>query len=272
MRPEVLTVEAVEREGPGVVTLRFDESHDVAPGQFGMWWVPGVDEIPMSYAADDAILVRDVGEATAALCGMEPGDRVGVRGPFGEPFDVPSSDELVVVGGGTGMAPVAVLAETASRAGADVTVLIGAATADQVAYDDRLAAVADVGVATEDGTQGHEGLVTDLLDAVLVDGDGGGGTGDPAVGLDAVAPQHVATCGPEPMMAAVLDRFADRPGDVQVCLERYMKCGIGICGSCCIDDDGSPVCADGPVYRAPAVVDGEFGLYHRDAAGRIEEF
>lgn len=265
MRPTIRTVDAVVEHGPGVATVRFDEVHDVAPGQFGMWWVPGVDEIPMSYADEDAILVRAVGEATEALCAMEPGDRVGVRGPFGEPFEVPASGELVVVGGGTGMAPVAVLAEAASAAGADVTVLIGAASADQVAYADRLAAVADVGVATEDGSRGHEGLVTELLDSAR---DGG----DAATGVGPVAPDEVASCGPEPMMAAVLDRFVDRPGDVQVCLERYMKCGIGICGSCCIDGSGSPVCSDGPVYRADAVTGGEFGLYHRDAAGRIEEF
>ena len=155
------------------------------------------------------------------------------------------------------MAPVALLTEAAASKGADVTTLIGAATAGELVFENRLSSVADVRVATEDGTAGYEGLVTELLDEVIDE-----------KGM----PTNVASCGPELMMSAVLDRFDGRPEDVQLCLERYMKCGVGICGSCCIDDSGSPVCSDGPVYRGDELANGEFGVYHRDAAARKEYF
>lgn len=256
MRPRRLRVRERVEEGDGIFTLRFDEEFDVVAGEFGMYWVYGVDEIPMSFAYRDGITVRAVGDATEAMSALEEGDHLGMRGPFGTGFDVPD-DDLLVVGGGTGMAPTAMLAEQAAGRGADVTVLVGAATADEVVFDERLADVADVRVATEDGSCGHEGLVTELIDDI-VDERG--------------EPEDVAACGPEPMMAAVLDRFSDRPDDVQVALERYMKCGIGVCGSCCVDPTGSPVCAEGPVYRGSEVEGGEFGVYHRDAAARKRFF
>jgi dihydroorotate dehydrogenase electron transfer subunit len=256
MRPINLEVTERVQEGDGIATLRFDTSFDVSPGEFGMFWIRGVDEIPMSFAYDDGVTVRGVGGATNAMLSMTEGDELGVRGPFGTPFDVPD-DDVVIVGGGTGMAPVALLTEAAAANGADVTTLIGAATAEELVFEDRLDAVADVRVATEDGTAGYEGLVTGLLDEVVE---------------QKGVPTKVASCGPEPMMSAVLDRFDDRPGDVQLCLERYMKCGIGICGSCCIDDTGSPVCSDGPVYRGDDLKNGEFGVYHRDGAARKEYF
>ena len=258
MRPIPLEVTERVEEGDGIVTLHFDRTFDVSPGEFGMFWVHGVDEIPMSFAYDDGITVRGVGEATNAMLSLSEGDTFGVRGPFGTPFNVPDSDEdIVIVGGGTGMAPVALLTEAAAASGADVTTLIGAATADEIVFGDRLSKVADVRVSTEDGSAGYEGLVTELLDDVIEE------KGEPA---------QVASCGPELMMSAVLDRFDDRPSDVQLCLERYMKCGVGICGSCCIDDSGSPVCSEGPVYQGDELTNGEFGVYHRDAAARKEYF
>ncbi len=256
MRPIQVEVTEVEREGDGIATIRWDREFDVSAGEFGMFWVHGVDEVPMSYSYSDGITVRAVGDATEAMMDLEPGDLLGVRGPYGSTFDVPE-EEVVVVGGGTGMAPVAMLTEEAAAAGADVTTLIGAASADEVVFRDRLSEVADVRVATEDGSMGFEGLVTELLDDV-VDEKG--------------EPSEAAACGPEPMMAAVLDRFSGRREDVQCSLERYMKCGFGVCGSCCIDDSGSPVCRDGPVYRGTKLDNGEFGVYHRDAAARKEYF
>lgn len=256
MRPIQVEVTEVEREGDGIASVRWNRELDVSAGEFGMFWVHGVDEVPMSFSYPDGITVRAVGEATEAMLELEPGDLLGVRGPFGSTFDVPV-DDVVIVGGGTGMAPVALLSEEAAAVGADVTTLIGAATEGEVVFDDRLKEVADVRVATEDGSQGYEGLVTELLDEVVEE------KGEPS---------DVAACGPEPMMAAVLDRFDDRSDDVQFSLERYMKCGFGICGSCCIDPSGSPVCSEGPVYRGSELADGEFGVYHRDAAARKDYF
>ncbi|MDY6776387.1 MAG: dihydroorotate dehydrogenase electron transfer subunit [Halobacteria archaeon] len=259
MRPIDLEVTEVIEEGDGIATLRFDREFDVSAGNYGMFWVRGVDEVPMSFSYPDGITVRAIGETTQAMTEMEVGDSLGVRGPFGESFDLPDSDsgEVVVVGGGTGMAPVALLTEEAAREGLDVTTLIGAATADEVVFEQRLSSLdgVDVRVATDDGTKGHEGYVTELLD-----------------GYDADDVDMVASCGPEPMMAKVLERYDEEDVEVRFSLERYMKCGIGICGSCCIDDTGSRVCADGPVYDGDSLRGGEFGVYHRDAAGRKEEF
>ncbi|MDY7083099.1 MAG: dihydroorotate dehydrogenase electron transfer subunit, partial [Halobacteria archaeon] len=197
MRPINLEITEVVEEGDGIKTLLFDRSFDVSAGEFGMFWVRGVDEIPMSLSYSNGITVRGVGETTDAMLEMEKGDEMGMRGPYGSTFDVPEDGEMVIVGGGTGMAPVALLTEEAARNGVEVTTLIGAKTADELVFEERLSEVANanVEVATEDGTKGHEGFVTELLD-----------------GYENA--DYIASCGPEPMMAKVLERYDARPADV----------------------------------------------------------
>ncbi|MCX9015285.1 MAG: dihydroorotate dehydrogenase electron transfer subunit, partial [Candidatus Methanoperedens sp.] len=101
-------------------------------------------------------------------------------------------------------------------------------------------------VATDDGSAGMKGYVTGLLDDV-----------------DAGKFDMIYCCGPEPMMKKVLDRVP--PEKAQFSLHRYFKCGIGVCGACCID--GLRVCKDGPVFRGDVLKETEFGKFKRDGCG-----
>jgi dihydroorotate dehydrogenase electron transfer subunit len=242
----VTLVEVVE-ETPSVATLVFDRAFAFEPGQFVMVWVPGVDEVPMALSSATSISVQRVGEATAALCALSPGDRIGVRGPYGRGF--PAGGNVLAVAGGIGAAPLLPLAES----GRVRTFLLGARTAAELPFRARLGAATDLRQATDDGSAGRHGYVADLLGEVEL------------ASYDAIC-----VCGPEPMMAAVLDRLAaagalDRSF---FSLHRYMKCGVGVCGSCAVDPDGLCVCRDGPVFPGPVVARSELGRHTRDACGR----
>jgi len=243
----VVTVVGAVAETPSVTTLSFDRSFAFEPGQFVMVWVPGLDEVPMALSSPDSISVQRVGDATSALVALGPGDRLGVRGPYGRGF--PLVGNVLAVAGGIGAAPLLPLAE----AGRVSTFLLGARTATELPFTSRLGAVTDLRLATDDGSAGRHGYVADLLGEV-----------------DVASFDAVCVCGPEPMMAAVRDRLAsvgalDRSF---FSLHRYMKCGVGVCGSCAIDPDGLCVCRDGPVFPGPVVAASELGRHARDACGR----
>lgn len=234
-------------ETPSVRTLHFHEKIVFRAGQFVMVWIPGVDEIPMALSSDRSITVQNVGQATAALCTLKPGDLLGLRGPFGNGF--PDSGHTLAIAGGVGAAPLLPLA----IAGRAETFLLGARTADELLFQEELGKWTRLRVATDDGSSGHHGRVTDLLDKE-----------DPTVY------ERICVCGPEKMMHGVLG-ILDKKGiadHAYFSLHRYMKCGIGLCGSCCMDPSGLRVCRDGPIFRGDTLLASEFGRYCRDASGR----
>ena len=244
--PLVCEISDIIDETPSVRTLFFHQKIVFQAGQFVMVWVPGVDEIPMALSSDRSITVQNVGQATAALCAMKPGDMLGIRGPFGNGF--PDIGHTLAIAGGVGAAPLLPLAMT----GRAETFLLGARTADELLFRERLGNRTRLLIATDDGSSGHHGLVTDLL-----------------TNEDPAAYNQICVCGPERMMHAVL-RMLDQEGIADhgyFSLHRYMKCGIGLCGSCCIDPDGRRVCRDGPVFRGETLLASEFGHYCRDASG-----
>ncbi len=258
--PDITPVTEIVGETPEIRSLYFDSpsvSSESEPGQFLMIWVMGEDEIPMavSRAGTDAtvgITVEKVGDATSKLHELEEGSLIGVRGPYGNGFDL-SGDKLLIVGGGCGMAPLGYTAEEALRRGKEATVVISAETEESLVFKSRIESLdADLFVATEDGSAGVEGLTTDALERVLSDSD-----------FDSCL-----ICGPERMMAASAELVESNGIPVQVSLNRYLKCGIGLCGSCTIDPSGLRVCEEGPVFRYEEIKDGEFGDYRRDASGR----
>jgi len=162
-------------------------------------------------------------------------------GPLGLPFALPASGQrAVLVGGGTGIASLYELAVQARGRG-PVTVLLGARRAgDLLAERDFAALDVDLRVATEDGSQGHRGLVTELLERVLDDG------GQAAV----------YACGPTPMMRRAAEIAAARGRACQVSLENRMACGFGVCLGCAVpraDGTIALVCRDGPIFAAAAV-------------------
>ena len=242
-------------ETPSTVTLRFAYAPPARPGQFVMVWVPGDDELPMSLSYVDGsakgVTVKAMGATSAHILDLTPGTPIGIRGPYGNAFDL-TPRRLLVVAGGSGAAVLAPAAEAARRGGAQLTVALGATKAPELLFAERFRSMgAEVRLATDDGSVGHKGYVTDVVAQLL---------GGPR--YDAVW-----TCGPEIMMRKVID--AARPAGVPVfcSVERVMKCALGLCDACALGP--YHVCQDGPVFPGEALAAlPEFGRLKRDASGR----
>ncbi|MFY9750233.1 MAG: dihydroorotate dehydrogenase electron transfer subunit [Methanoregula sp.] len=245
--PVRVSTTKIKKETPSVKTFFFDREFPFEPGQFVMVWVPGVDEIPMALSSANSITVQKVGDATGAMFDLEPDAPLGIRGPFGNGFT--RGEKMLAIAGGVGAAPILPLA----RSDCVMTMLLGARTEKELLFVDQLDESTDVIIATDDGTLGQHGFVTDLMKDISL-----------------AAYDRIAVCGPEPMMSAVLSKI-DSVGlasKTEFSLHRYMKCGVGICGSCCIDPDGLRVCRDGPIFSGELLRKSEFGHYSRDASGR----
>jgi dihydroorotate dehydrogenase electron transfer subunit len=222
-------------ENPRTVTLVLDASLEASPGQFAMLWLPGLDEKPFSIARADPLTfaVSRVGPFSEALHSLVEGDRLWFRGPFGKGFPLEGRRALLA-GGGYGAAPLWFLARTLlQRKRVRVEVALGARSAAGLLFVERFRALGvPVRLATEDGSAGAAGLVTDTVGPLLTAG-----------GFD-----HLYACGPEGMLDA-LARLAGGAGvAAHLSYEAYMRCGIGVCGSC--EHSGRLVCLDGPVFRA----------------------
>lgn len=223
------------------------------PGQFNMLYLFGVGEVPISMSGDpideNAIVhtIRAVGSVTNGLAQIRPGERLGLRGPFGSswPTDIARGRDVVVVTGGIGLAPLRPLIYHLLRFRKDfgrIVLLYGARTPRDLLYGSELEAWRDRGdiqvLVTVDHAEpswhGSVGLVTSLLG--LADFDA-----QQAIGM---------TCGPEVMMRFVLEAFEKRGvGDdrLYLSLERNMQCAVGFCGHCQFGPNF--VCMDGPVFR-----------------------
>lgn len=244
-------IEKIIEETPSIRTFIFDRTFRAAPGQYIMVWVRGVDEVPMSLSYDNAITVQKVGDATSAMFGLAKGDTLGVRGPYGNGFTL-TGNSILVIAGGVGAAPLASLAELAHSRGMAVTTLLGAKMRDELLFAERFRKAGELRIATDDGSLGHAGFVTQILES-----------------MDAGNFDGIYTCGPELMMARILNIVKGSMLDkLQLSLHRYIKCGFGICGACCIDPDGMRVCADGPVFTGSRLANSEFAKYRRNECGR----
>ena len=253
---QTVQIAKILEETPSVRSFFFKLDIAPVPGQFVMAWIPGCDEKPMAishYGGLKAITVLKRGEATSRLFEKKKGDWIGIRGPFGRGFEV-TGKKLVVVGGSIGISPLAPLTELALSEGKEVTAVIGGRTKSDILFADRLErAGAEVMVTTDDGSAGMRGLVTKGLESALQD----------------KSFDQCFTCGPEKMMVEVLKIAKAHAIPAQASLERYFKCGIGVCGSCAIDDTGVCVCAEGPVFTDRELENSpEFGRYKRDETGR----
>jgi dihydroorotate dehydrogenase electron transfer subunit len=243
MKPVNAIITEVVEETPTIRTFFFETSFDPEPGQFVMAWIRGVDEIPMALSYNNAITVQKVGPATSALFELGSGDSIGIRGPLGKGFDL-KKRHILLIAGGVGSAPLAPLAEKARLQGIKVTTLLGAKTKEELVFRQRFEKAGDVLIATDDGSEGKHGYVTQLL------------------GQEEDYSQ-IYCCGPEIMMKKVFDKVD--PSKAQFSLHRYIKCSIGICGACCVD--GLRVCMDGPVFSGDVLKNSEFGIYRRNECG-----
>jgi len=262
-RPRIVKIQEVKRESPTIRTFTF---HDrlcgkAKPGQFVMVWIPGVDEVPMSLSTIrpnglSSISVANVGEATKALHQRKPGDALGIRGPYGNGFTL-TSGKVMIVGGGTGLAPLVPLAEKLVDLPTKISFLLGAKTRDELLFLDRIEttlsrADARVIATAEDGSYGLQGVVTDPAEQILA-----------KERFD-----MIYACGPEQMMHKMFLTAERYNTPLQASLERLMHCAMGLCGSCVIGK--FRVCRDGPVFPTEQLreVKSEFGRFKRSFDGR----
>ena len=231
--------------------LRIADPHGPPPqpGQFTMLaaaerWGGGEDERPYlpralsvaRYAQGEChYLLEDVGPGTRRLCELDTGDEVLALGPLGRGFaGPPAGRRAILVGGGVGIAPLAIFQDALEVGGAQTTVLLGFR---DHARAEGAALLRDARLATDDGSVGHHGLLTDLL------------AGELAQVSDAV----VYSCGPAAMLEAVRSLCAEREVPAQLALEAPMACGFGACFGCAVTRRGGGylrVCVDGPVLDA----------------------
>lgn len=263
--PTICKIEKVVDETPTVRTLTFSDDIlcDVLPGQFAMVWVPGVNELPMSVMISPekgkaAFTIRKYGDASTALYNLKVGESIGIRGPYGNSFSI-KEGKLLLVGGGTGLVPLMRLL-TVLKSTDEVTMIMGAKTKTEVFFEDMANKILEknnhkVVVVTEDGSYGEKGLVTDSMEKICQSSK-----------FDAVY-----TCGPELMMSKVVQIANSEGMFVEASLERMMKCGVGICGSCCVND--VLVCKDGTIFEGKYLLSkSEFGHSHRNKAGILESY
>ena len=266
--PYICTIERVVDETPTVRTLYFHDEvlANVKPGQFAMIWIPGVNELPMSVMISEkkdeaGLTVRKRGESSTALYNLKIGDKIGVRGPYGNSFEI-TNGKILLIGGGTGLVPLMRLIKYSNPDWTtnQMTVLMGSKTKEEVFFEDISNKMLthsqnpQIIPVTEDGSYGEKGYVTDVLEKLLEENT-----------YDAIY-----TCGPELMMHKVVKLANEKGIFVQASLERMMKCGVGICGSCCVNED--LVCRDGTVFDGQYLAKNtEFGHFERTKSGILEK-
>ena len=266
--PHICTIERVVDETPTVRTLYFHDEvlANVKPGQFAMIWIPGVNELPMSVMISEkkdeaGLTVRKRGESSTALYNLKIGDKIGVRGPYGNSFEI-TNGKILLIGGGTGLVPLMRLIKYSNPDWTtnQITVLMGSKTKEEVFFEDISNKMLthsqnpQIIPVTEDVSYGVKGYVTDVLEKLLEENE-----------YDAIY-----TCGPELMMYKVVKLANEKGIFVQASLERMMKCGVGICGSCCVNED--LVCRDGTVFDGQYLAKNtEFGHFERTKSGILEK-
>lgn len=286
-RPIMLPVAEVEHDTSDIATLWFEVDIEVAaalePGMFWMLWNPydehgGLDrpghhsEKPYSVGVIESdhtghlpglghgtgvpgmarlgFTVKDLGRQSGTLTRLEAGDLVALKGPFGTTFSDPGRGErLILLSGGIGSTPLH-LAACAARQhlgeAVEIVAIMGFQNAAGAHYVERMQAVCDeVLIATDDGSLGHHGFPTALLPEVL----------------ERPGPARLFTCGPEPMMAGALALCRDHGVPAEASMERYLPCGVAVCGLCMVGD--RLTCQEGPVLPGEWLLEQtDFGAPH----------
>lgn len=223
----------------------------LVPGQFVHVRIPSLEETalrrPFSvFDAEDgkvSVLYKTVGRGTKALNAVKPGDEISVLGPLGHGFPLKCDGTALLVGGGFGVAPLHFLAK---RLAGEKIVFVGGRTSNDLLALDKLAAIDGVSVrtATNDGSSGVKGLVTDPLDAAIAE-------------LNADGRKYeLFACGPDPMLKAVAMRAVGNGMKGWISMDRHMICGVGACYACVQKTvrGNSRCCIEGPVFAAKDLV------------------
>lgn len=256
-KTDIVPIESIVEHSPEIKSFilrspRIASSY--RPGQFAMLWIPDSDFFPMSISNVDGnlieVTVQKIGEGTSKLFELKEGDTIGIRGPFGNWWNYEDATNILVVGGGMGIAAITSLIEPLKKNKKNVYVAIGAQDEASLIFADKLIElIPNTMCTTDDGSRGKKCFVTEAMEDIL---------NEKNIDL-------ILTCGPEVMMKKVLEIADSRNIAVQASLERKMKCGVGACGSCCIGEENTiTVCKDGPIFTSDKLNKfPQFGTYSK---------
>ncbi len=249
--PQMMIVSGIVEEGKDQKSFFFKHSLDSKPGQFVMVWIPGIDEKPMAISYHNknefGFTSQNIGAFTKALDNLKKGNKVGIRGPYGNCFSI--KNNACVVGGGVGMASVSTLIDKLKNP----IIINGARSKKHLIYLKRYKNKKMI-AATDDGSYGKKGYATNVLEDLLKNNKEN-------------RVKVVYTCGPEIMMKKVFDICDKYRVECEASLERMMKCAYGVCGACMVND--KIICIDGPVFNSNQLRKmSEFGSFARLKSGR----
>lgn len=250
---EVLSVKSLNKEIYQLSLLAPGIARRAKPGQFvNILCGEGREHIlrrPFSIyrktSGSIEILFRVLGKGTSFLKDSQPHSRLDVVGPLGRPFDFQKQGKVMLVAGGMGIAPLRLLAEELSSRRKKVYVALGARSKKDLPFRQGLREIsAGLFYATEDGSLGSRGMITDILPGLL----------------ERINPEQMYSCGPQLMLKKVAELASRYSLPCQVSLERFMACGLGVCLSCVVpirsrglDWEYKRVCREGPVFDAEEV-------------------
>ena len=221
-----------------ICILTFDRKIDIQAGQFVFIWIPGLGEKPFSALVDDPfkLAVINLGVFTEDLMTVGPGTEAYIRGPYGNPITPPENAKIIAVAGGTGLAAVYQVA----RDFGNTEIFFGARSAERLYFEKESEKVSNLHIATDDGSRGHHGVITELLEEYL--------SALPEDELDSLV---FYNCGPAPMVHAAeeIERKYSSPERIYNAIDYLTKCGVGICGACDAPD-GRRLCVDGSFLNA----------------------
>ncbi len=290
-----IPIAGIIEETPDVRTFRFDFNPGAAAGQFVMLTDFNGGEKPFSISACDdsglSVTIKKVGNFTARLFSLHEGDIISIRGPYGSSFFIPGEDRSeagsaaagdnadlsrqsaaragiepknfrpVLAGGGFGLPPLYLLAVKLIESGAapsNIRVISAGRTAADILFRERFEALGVIFTGVAEDACG----ASDVFE------------GTAAAALESMKGEYnfVYSSGPDLMMKSLIQVFGPET-DYDFLFERYMKCAIGICGSCVMDPSGIRVCKEGPALSRALVEQLEdFGVYKRTASGSVEKF
>ncbi len=251
--PQSFTIKKIKQENYRVKTFYFKDNLPSKAGQFVMVWLPGVDEKPMSINSAEPLSISfaAVGPFSKALFNCKEGDKLGISGPYGTSFDS-KGKKLLLVAGGYGVVPLRFLAEEAQKKGIECSVIIGAKNEKDLLFEKKFEQLnCKVNVSTDNGSKGFRGNSVQLAGQLL----------------EKEKFDCIYTCGPEKMMFHLTKLAEKKNIPCYVSAERFMKCGVGICGACTIG--GLMACRDGTVMNSKVLSNNaDWGKFHRDKGGK----
>ncbi len=284
-----MKIQYIINECDGIKTLIFNMKKSnpnnyviPKPGQFVMVWVPGVDEVPMSLSGcndkgDWAITVKKVGDCTKEIHNLKIGDYIGIRGPLGNYFKIPDdqSKKIILVSGGIGTAPLKFLATYLNNRRISFDLIKGTKSNNEIIFANDFQQfnhdTSNIIYCTE--TDNHifedstrvafydskfEELAHTRFEALINE-----------YRQNNISDFIVFTCGPEIMMYKVFQICQKYQIELYASLERYLRCGCGLCGLCALDPLGLLVCKDGPIFSSESLKNvQDFGKFQRDPTGK----